>query len=714
MAEKQEILVANLTLDTYQKNNIPPLVIPQGDYGARVIRVRITEQGRPVTVTTSEAASIVAERSGDGESKAFSGTVNEDGTVNVPVTQWMLDLPDDDVICHVVITGNDYQYSTTEFLIEPKKKTNPTEISKDDPRQDIVTEILANESARQAAEATRRVNETGREAAEDAREEAESKRLQDEELRTANEALRVTAESEREAAEDQRAAAESERAIAEAGRKKEIETLDQRITKNEKRLTNIEQGVMADCYETDDSVAYVKDVPTNALPYAAISKVGGMTRKCANLIPFPYNQSTITNNGVTYTVNADGSVLANGTATEYTNSVIYLAKNITFPAGTYTFVFNDTSTEGAVMPVMINGALFADVSTYRTITLKDGDFLTIYLQVAGGASVTNLLIKPRINPGSTALPHEPYFEGLRSAPTEKVESVGKNLASINSVKAPFGRTTIFEGEVSGDFVLSWDDSNLTEITYPSAALFEWTFKDGSVGSSVAISEELKLAKISGTIVKIDVLEWCDAKGGSVDKIQFERGTERTLYAPFTRNTLPIPAEIQALDGYGLGVNESVYNYIDYEKKQFVVRVGVVDLGTLNWYMITTYGKYPVFYNEIGTVKPAGMSLCSIYDCSESIADFTNHDKSIYLGNINAPKSINVIDSAYTDAATFKAAMSGVMLYYELDTPEVTDISDILSDDNLIGVEGGGTITMVNEHEYAVPSEIIYQLKGVSV
>ena len=59
-------------------------------------------------------------------------------------------------------------------------------------------------------------------------------------------------------------------------------------------------------------------------------------------------------------------------------------------------------------------------------------------------------------------------------------------------------------------------------------------------------------------------------------------------------------------------------------------------------------------------------------------------------------------------------MSGVILYYELATPEVTDISDILPEDNYIGVEGGGTLTFKNEYEYDVPSEVTYQIKGATV
>ena len=84
MATNNEILIANLTLDTYRKNAIPPLVVPQGDYGARVIRVTITNQGTLVHVNNADTVYIMAERRGDGRSEAFAGKVNSDGSVTVP------------------------------------------------------------------------------------------------------------------------------------------------------------------------------------------------------------------------------------------------------------------------------------------------------------------------------------------------------------------------------------------------------------------------------------------------------------------------------------------------------------------------------------------------------------------------------------------------------------------------------------------------------
>lgn len=51
-----------------------------------------------------------------------------------------------------------------------------------------------------------------------------------------------------------------------------------------------------------------------------------------------------------------------------------------------------------------------------------------------------------------------------------------------------------------------------------------------------------------------------------------------------------------------------------------------------------------------------------------------------------------------------------ILWVPLATPEVTDISDLLSADNFLAVEGNGSITAVNEYGYDVPSEIEYQLE----
>ena len=215
----EEILIANLTLDTYYRNRTQPLIIPTGDYGARVIRVHITTQNNPVKVDVASAVSIVATRNSDGESQAFSGRADDDGSVIVPVVQWMLEDPQSDVECHVVVTGNGYQYSTNSFLIQPQDKANPTEISEDDPRKDVISEVIANENARSIAESERIQSENERKNSEDNRKSAELDRIISENDRKDSEIQRKSNESTRISSEAQRSQAESDRLIAESDRK---------------------------------------------------------------------------------------------------------------------------------------------------------------------------------------------------------------------------------------------------------------------------------------------------------------------------------------------------------------------------------------------------------------------------------------------------------------------------------------------------------------
>lgn len=114
----------------------------------------------------------------------------------------------------------------------------------------------------------------------------------------------------------------------------------------------------------------------------------------------------------------------------------------------------------------------------------------------------------------------------------EVSRCGKNLATINKVDFPFsGYKTVWEGKITGDFVVSWKH-NLTDIGNTSSGLLRWHFADGTNDVSNAIGHNILYKKINGTITKIEVLNWCDAKGGSVYDIQLEVGTTQTDFEPF--------------------------------------------------------------------------------------------------------------------------------------------------------------------------------------
>ena len=172
----------------------------------------------------------------------------------------------------------------------------------------------------------------------------------------------------------------------------------------------------------------------------------------------------------------------------------------------------------------------------------------------------------------------------------------------------------------------------------------------------------------------------------------------------------IPEAIKALPGYGWSAG-TAKNYVDYENKQYHQCVDSVDLGTLNWGTVSGYD------NSFRTVPPRKKGgynmICTKYNVSNnSLASIPDKSMTANAGDGNT----YVKDSSYSDAATFKQAMQGVILYYELEKPIVTDISTLIPDDFLrnMTVESGGSITFKggngDSYRIPVPNEEEYIVK----
>ena len=193
--------------------------------------------------------------------------------------------------------------------------------------------------------------------------------------------------------------------------------------------------------------------------------------------------------------------------------------------------------------------------------------------------------------------------------------------------------------------------------------------------------------------------------------QIEKSSTATAYAPYHSNEYPIPEAIKALPGYGWSAG-TARNYVDYENKKYVQCVNSVDLGTKNWRMYKDGDYTPFFYlNAVSDIRGGTSNfLCPKYQYVK--IGVTDSASGLY---VLENTTVRVRDTAYTDAATFKQAMQGVMLYYELATPIVTDISTMIPDDFLrnIEVEAGGSVTFKNgndNYHIPVPNEEEYIVK----
>ena len=127
----------------------------------------------------------------------------------------------------------------------------------------------------------------------------------------------------------------------------------------------------------------------------------------------------------------------------------------------------------------------------------------------------------------------------------------------------------------------------------------------------------------------------------------------------------------------------------------------VDLGDLTWALHSS----GIFYSEVNTSIPVDLknAICSSYgydgdanasNASAIASNLANGEMCSFSNSANQGR-FAVKDTAYSDAATFKTAMSGVQLVYELATPVVYDLTEeelatVLGNNNVFSNTGDVT------------------------
>lgn len=367
------------------------------------------------------------------------------------------------------------------------------------------------------------------------------------------------------------------------------------VIRNSKQIENLKQGSV-DQFKTDLSVAYVKNVPENALPYAEIKKIGGMTYKDGN---------TLKSAKVTAVESMGANLLNQAAFDSHNNCTIESDENSLL----VTVVAGD--------PLVFYNGLIEFFNS-----LPKGQYY-FYSEASGGA-YTDLWVNQ-----APAVSRKGYF------------NMPENLTLIH-----------FELE----------------------------------GYTVGQTYTVKLA---------------------IYKVQ------RDEYTPYVKHTLPIPEAVQAIDGYGDGVNESVYNYIDWEKKQFVKRARPKIIDTV-LDVVYTYAnvKYYGIYKPLDFIGYKSTSDSFVFPKFKNMV-YSEWDDGAHIGEVTGNADYDLIWFGFPIGTTIEQARTeliGLPFVYELATPEITDISDLISSDNLIEVEGGGTLSFKNKYKYAVPSEVEYQVE----
>lgn len=202
------------------------------------------------------------------------------------------------------------------------------------------------------------------------------------------------------------------------------------------------------------------------------------------------------------------------------------------------------------------------------------------------------------------------------------------------------------------------------------------------------------------------------------------GVENGKYEPYWDATKDLSV-IQKYFPNGMRSAGSIYDEISFDettqKWVAIQRVGNVDLGSLSWFASTATPTDNVtnlfFYAQINGLQLGygTITISAPYDAIDSHPNsIYSKDKTIYCSENyvggNSPTAVIIRDSSYNDAASFKSAMSGVMLNYELAEPIITVIEEPI---NLSYKVGDFGIEQILSDSFSAPfrADIIYQFNA---
>lgn len=416
-----------------------------------------------------------------------------------------------------------------------------------------------------------------------------------------------------------------------------------------------------------------------------------------NLIPPKAASETI--NGVTCTVNADGSLTLNGTATAtaffnfpYTKIIpgIYTLSAGVRLADNVNLILRKRTQEKQLIYVYSGSD-----SNAKTELIGYSGEVRVYVEVRSGAMVSNLTIYPQLEAGSEATAYEPYQgETITSDEVElygDAHTVGKNL--IPTMDEPLSANGITcMVNVDGSITLDGTATANTYINFPHMMIEAgtYTLSSGSaiptgIGLSLreANDQSTNLLRISngqsaatGTIAyNGDAYVYISINSGTTASNltiypQLEAGSKATAYEPYQGMT----TALEDGDSLDLATGEVVRRWKRLELD-----------GTEAWVAAQSgvEGKYRCVLDVDNVLKPATVQIAAELLCT--------HYLTLPAGTVgtwggNTGISINsqdgkmvIYDSNYdtADVTLFKAYLASqkeagtpVTVLYRLKKPEV--------------------------------------------
>jgi hypothetical protein len=174
-------------------------------------------------------------------------------------------------------------------------------------------------------------------------------------------------------------------------------------------------------------------------------------------------------------------------------------------------------------------------------------------------------------------------------------------------------------------------------------------------------------------------------------VQLELGTSATAYEPYVGQTYPATWETEAGTVYG--------GTLDVVSGVLTVDRAIVDMGTLNYTYDSSGGR---FYTSVSGKKNESsdsemmLAISSMYKPMTATAFQSNPTNGTMRG-ATVGGYCYFRNNEYTDAASFKTAMAGQTLCYELATPQTYNLTPeqvtmLLGNNYLVTEDGTITLT----------------------
>lgn len=160
--------------------------------------------------------------------------------------------------------------------------------------------------------------------------------------------------------------------------------------------------------------------PSPDYPQELVSAENSFVKICGkNLIPYPYNQSTTTSYGVTFTVQPDGGIHGTGTATDAAGIVVYSGALLAHH-GVFTFSLS------GVYENMTQQITLYDENSRELITRQGENIATINLDNYPAANTMRILVKRRANSAVSGVAY-PQMEAGGAATKYEIGVISQSI-----------------------------------------------------------------------------------------------------------------------------------------------------------------------------------------------------------------------------------------------------------------------------------------------